>query len=536
MSGLIIGFRPEFTRIGLGTPLGRIGAKAALMLSQAMWLTENRSDDDGWFAYTLDDWFHSTGLSDEEQAGARRALKKHGIWMEDDRGVEVVINGRKRRTGGQKHYRVDLYALAVALNHLVENDPRNLNKSTYAVDESSEDDNDFTQKHDSAKAGITRRGKKKVEKPEGSFRKQRKHDSEKTGDMIPDSTEPLSYIKDEVKNKHQQQPLAAEMSVADENFSNSGLAPSAPTPEIEIPQQTIKAKLLDFAGKRSIKITSDEIDALVRKWPAAKLTDAELVGALVGDYELYSLDKPADENIARGAVKADASRLRWFMCAWPGFEEAGDPYHEKTKHRWTKTSCFFKKWQSAQPPATWLEGELSALRGAAARERANAQDREAKAFWETLTGTQKARLNAETLEMLNQDGGGEHFTQSSDEFAIKRRQLLLDADTRDWLTGLAAQTPQPVGALRAAATAHPEPVIADSDADELEDAEGADDEWEAAAAPPQQLNLEIYIGPILAEIRQGLLDLEDIDGRRATLLQDDEWEAVVSAIIARLAA
>ncbi len=335
------------------------------------------------------------------------------------------------------------------------------------------------------------------------------------GKAIPSGTDKYKQdVIQDVKTDNNKQSLATEMSVADENFSNSDLAPLAPTPEIETPQQSVKTKLLDFAGVRNIKATPDEIDALLQKWPAAKLSDGELVSALMSDYEIYSLDKPADENIARAAVKADADRLRWFMCVWPGFEEAGDAYHERTKHRWTKTSCFFKKWKTAQPPADWLEGELSKLRGAAVRERISEQDREARAFWDTLNPHQKGELNKETLAMLNQDSGGEHFTQSSDEFVARRRELLLEDDTRVWMAGLAnsrKSSPPRVEAPDASEGQGPAPSIS-------------------------QMNLEVYIGPILAEIREGLLELEDIEERRIKILEDDEWEAVKSAVVERLAA
>lgn len=329
------------------------------------------------------------------------------------------------------------------------------------------------------------------------------------GKAIPPDTD--KYKQDDIQdvNPNINNQPSAEMSVADENFSNSDLAPLARTPEIETGQQSVREKLLDFISVRNIKAKSNEIDALLQKWPAANLTDDELVSALIGDYEIYSLDKPADENIARAAVKADAERLRWFMCVWPGFEEASDAYHERTNHRWTKAQCFWKRWKTAQPPATWLEGELGQLRGAAAREAATERDREAKAFWASLSPEQKRRFDIETLDVLNETGGGQHFAKSSDEFAFKRQELLLDPNARDWITGVP-----------------------------LQQSSTSEQHGDGAPSPiaPSGMNLEIFIGPILAEIREGLLALEDIDERRVKLLEDDEWEEVKTAVAERLAA
>lgn len=326
---------------------------------------------------------------------------------------------------------------------------------------------------------------------------------------------PYKNIHTRDTNNNIQQP-SAEMSVADENFSNSDLAPLAPTPEIETASQSVREKLLDFIGVRNIEANSNEIDALLQKWPAAKLEDGELVSALMGDYEIYNLDKPADENIARAAVKADAQRLRWFMCVWPGFEEAGDAYHDRTNHRWTKAQCFWKRWKTAQPPATWLEDELGQLRGAAAREASVERDREAKAFWASLSPEKQRKFDNETLEVLNERGGGQHFAKSSDEFASKRRELLLDPNARDWILGV------PMTAT---------PSSEQDSASPPESASGA-----AQVAAPVQMNLEVYIGPILADITEGLLALEDIEECRIKILEDDEWESVKTAVMERLAA
>lgn len=354
-------------------------------------------------------------------------------------------------------------------------------------------------------------------------------------------------IQDVIQDNNKQS-LATEMSVADEKFSISNLAPLAHTQEVAVtleaprtkisefenPHQSVKTKLIDFIDKRMIKASTQEIDALLEKWPAAKLSDGELVGALISDYELYELDKPADENIARGALKTDAARLRWFMCVWPGFEEAGSAYHQRTNHRWTKAQCFWKRWKTAQPPAEWLEGELAQLRAEKAHSKNEAAKAEAKAVWETLSASQKRELDKEVRILLDQNSYGEQLSADADHRAAKRQELLLDPETMTWLRGTPLSLPQNRRDVEVKAELDGKlELSAGVDRGTGHEVETDNDVFLRGA---HQLNLEIYIGPIVAEIRNGVLDFEDVDERRATLLEDDEWERVKVAVTDRLVA
>ena len=375
------------------------------------------------------------------------------------------------------------------------------------------------------------------------------------------------------KTNNSIQAHSAKMFVADENFSNSDLAPAARTPEGEAPVETVRKKLLNYIELRKIKADAEEIDELLQKWPAANLSDAELLGALVGDYELYALDKPADENIARAAIKANGQRLRWFLCIWPAFEEAGDAYHQRTGHRWTKAQCFWKRWKTAQPPANWLEGELKALRAAKSLCDAETRAKLFQSLWEALKPLQRHALDKEALEILNQDGRGEYFTRSSDEFVLKRQQMLLLDDTRQWLAELLEHK------SRSTATAGGKPVLGDDSgascgnsesrngadngkfddgADDHSDAyadsrsdDGADSHSDAYAdgcsdayaddeedkfefgLPSRQLSIEVYIGPILNQIRDKTVTLLSLEDVRPNLLDDAEWGRVKDEAVRR---
>ena len=329
------------------------------------------------------------------------------------------------------------------------------------------------------------------------------------GKGIPPDTDKYNQdvIQDE-KQDNNKQPLAARMSVADESSIELELAPSAREQSGETTQGSLTQTLLDFAQTREIKIAPTEIDLLLSRWPAAKLRDDQLADALMRDYEIYGLDKPADEAIARQAAKTDPERLRWFLCAWSGFDEAYDDYHEKTKNRWTKTACFFKKWRTAQPPATWLERELANLRHETLRDAEKAADADAKTFWETLKSEQKRALDKEVVAVLDEESGGEKLSANADARAAKRRELLLDGETRAWLAGLGN------GASAA-----------------LEGRAGPP--GHAAAPPPRrplQLTIELYVGPILEEVRRGQLTVAELEDARPELLLDHEWRAVAEEV------
>ena len=78
---------------------------AALMLSQAMyWSQRTRSNGEGWFYKTRDQWEEETGLSRYEQENARKTLRRFSFWKEELRGVPA-----------QMHYRIDMTALSEEL-------------------------------------------------------------------------------------------------------------------------------------------------------------------------------------------------------------------------------------------------------------------------------------------------------------------------------------------------------------------------------------------------------------------------------------
>lgn len=59
------------------------GAAAALMLSQAIWMTQNLPDGaQGWLGLSEEEWRQEVGLSRAEQRGARRVLRGAGFLEE----------------------------------------------------------------------------------------------------------------------------------------------------------------------------------------------------------------------------------------------------------------------------------------------------------------------------------------------------------------------------------------------------------------------------------------------------------------------
>ena len=64
---------------------------AALMLSQALYWSKKTTDPDGWFYKTMLEWEEETALSEEEQATARKKLRKSGFWVEERRGLPAKL-------------------------------------------------------------------------------------------------------------------------------------------------------------------------------------------------------------------------------------------------------------------------------------------------------------------------------------------------------------------------------------------------------------------------------------------------------------
>ena len=68
------------------------GVTAALMLSQAIWLTETlESASDGWFMCSQEQWTQETGLTRWEQETARRALRRAGLLVERRLGMPAKL-------------------------------------------------------------------------------------------------------------------------------------------------------------------------------------------------------------------------------------------------------------------------------------------------------------------------------------------------------------------------------------------------------------------------------------------------------------
>lgn len=73
------------------------GVTAALMLSQAIWITQTiERAADGWFSRSRDEWTEDTGLSRWEQETARRALRSSGFLEERRVGVPAKLWFRVR--------------------------------------------------------------------------------------------------------------------------------------------------------------------------------------------------------------------------------------------------------------------------------------------------------------------------------------------------------------------------------------------------------------------------------------------------------
>ena len=68
------------------------GVTAALMLSQAIWLTETVDPAlDGWFMCSQEQWTQETGLTRWEQETARRALRRAGLLVERRLGMPAKL-------------------------------------------------------------------------------------------------------------------------------------------------------------------------------------------------------------------------------------------------------------------------------------------------------------------------------------------------------------------------------------------------------------------------------------------------------------
>ena len=68
------------------------GVTAALMLSQAIWMTETLAQKtEGWFMCSQEQWTQETGLSRWEQETARRELRMAGLMQERLQGMPAKL-------------------------------------------------------------------------------------------------------------------------------------------------------------------------------------------------------------------------------------------------------------------------------------------------------------------------------------------------------------------------------------------------------------------------------------------------------------
>lgn len=73
------------------------GVAAALMLSQAIWITQETDHTaNGWFCRSQEEWAEATGLTRWEQETARRALRTLGFLEEQRIGMPAKLWYRVR--------------------------------------------------------------------------------------------------------------------------------------------------------------------------------------------------------------------------------------------------------------------------------------------------------------------------------------------------------------------------------------------------------------------------------------------------------
>jgi len=103
-----VAFYPLFGRIA-GS------ASAGLLLSQAYYWSQRTKDENGWFYKTQAEWQRETCLTRHEQDTCRRDLRERGL-----------LHERLRSNPAKLFYRVDVEAIAVTINRLIENQQTSL--------------------------------------------------------------------------------------------------------------------------------------------------------------------------------------------------------------------------------------------------------------------------------------------------------------------------------------------------------------------------------------------------------------------------
>ncbi len=75
-----IAFNRDFVNLG-------IGIKGALFLSQAIYWSKRTKENTGWFYKTVADWEEETGLTEDEQRGAKNILLSKNFIQVEKRGI-----------------------------------------------------------------------------------------------------------------------------------------------------------------------------------------------------------------------------------------------------------------------------------------------------------------------------------------------------------------------------------------------------------------------------------------------------------------
>jgi len=107
-----------------------VGIPAAIMIHQIHFWQQHTKDPDKWIYKTSKDWENETALTDDQQQGARKILKKLGFWEETLRGVPAT-----------KHYRLNLGKLNEFLSEIAATGSPKIRKPVYRKTE-----NQFTEK------------------------------------------------------------------------------------------------------------------------------------------------------------------------------------------------------------------------------------------------------------------------------------------------------------------------------------------------------------------------------------------------------
>lgn len=143
------------------------GITGALMLSQMVYWSK-KSNADGWFYKTIEQWEEETGLSRYEQEGARKKLRDLGFIVEAKRGVPCRV-----------HFKVDQEKLYKALINLASN-PENSEQNIGENTDNSVCGNSPIQYAEFPQTGLQKTSKQACSKPAGSDAENQQTNTEST--------------------------------------------------------------------------------------------------------------------------------------------------------------------------------------------------------------------------------------------------------------------------------------------------------------------------------------------------------------------